>query len=326
MKKLLALLLVLGVALTLVGCSTEDDKYTMANIPKLVGINWFDRMKEGIIEYGEKTGHDTFQTGPTKADGALQVQSVEDTIAQGVDVLTVVPYSVESLEPVLKRAREEGIVVISHEASNAVNVDYDLEAFYNVQFGAHMMDNLAEAAGGKGKYVIFVGGLTATTHMEWAHGAQTRQEEAYPEMELVVERIESLEDSQVAYQKMKEVIQAHPDIAGALGCAATDVAGIALAVEEAGLEDQVSIAGISLVSIAQEYVERGTIYKISFWDPKDAGLAMLAVAERVLAGEEIETGDDLGVPGYENVTVDGKVIYGNAWVDVDASNMGDYDF
>ncbi|XMB66015.1 autoinducer 2 ABC transporter substrate-binding protein [Mycoplasmatota bacterium zrk1] len=326
MKKLLALLLTFVMALTLVGCSDSDDNYVMANVPKLVGINWFDRMGEGVVEYGEKSGYDTFQTGPTKADPALQVSSIEDVIAQGVDVLTVVPFSPEALEPVLKRAREEGIVVISHEASNQQNIDYDVEAFDNVAFGAHMMDNLAEATGGKGKYVIFVGGLTAKTHMEWAEGAQTRQEEAYPEMELVVERIESLEDSQVAYQKMKEVIQTYPDISGALGCAATDVAGVALAVEEAGLEDQVSIAGISLVSISEEYVERGTIHKISFWDPKDAALAMFAVAEKVLAGEEVKSGDDLGVPGYENVTVVGKVIYGNAWVDVDVSNMADYDF
>jgi len=35
---------------------------------------------------------------------------------------------------------------------------------------------------------------------------------------------------------------------------------------------------------------------------------------------------DLGLEGYEAVTLEGKVITGKAFVDVDASNMGEYDF
>ena len=46
----------------------------------------------------------------------------------------------------------------------------------------------------------------------------------------------------------------------------------------------------------------------------------------VLEGEEVTEGMNLGVPGYENVTLDGRVIYGQAWVDVTAENMDEYPF
>lgn len=51
---------------------------------------------------------------------------------------------------------------------------------------------------------------------------------------------------------------------------------------------------------------------------------VLAVA--VLEGKEITDGYDLGVPGYNNLVIDGKVLYGEAWVFVDKTNMADYDF
>ena len=35
---------------------------------------------------------------------------------------------------------------------------------------------------------------------------------------------------------------------------------------------------------------------------------------------------DLGLPGYEEVTLDGRVIYGQAWVNVNRDNMADYPF
>jgi simple sugar transport system substrate-binding protein len=41
----------------------------------------------------------------------------------------------------LKKAREQGIVVISHEASNQENIDYDIEAFDNAAYGVHFMTN-----------------------------------------------------------------------------------------------------------------------------------------------------------------------------------------
>lgn len=51
---------------------------------------------------------------------------------------------------------------------------------------------------------------------------------------------------------------------------------------------------------------------ISFWDPADAGFALDMVALKVLRGEEIRSGDSLGVAGCENAKVTESMIYGNA--------------
>ena len=65
---------------------------------------------------------------------------------------------------------------------------------------------------------------------------------------------------------------------------------------------------------------------IGFWDPAVAGYAMNKLAVMVMNGEEIKDGMDLGLEGYNAVSLDGKVIYGQAWVNVNKDNMADYPF
>ena len=320
------LITLLAAALVVPSVLAQDDTVTIPMIVKISGIQWFDRMEEGVNEYAQETGMDVYQLGPAQADAALQVQIVEDMIAQGVDAIAVVPFSPEAMEPVFARAQEQGIVVVTHEAPSQQNVSYDVEAFRNREYGAYLMDQLAECMNEEGEYAVFVGSLTSETHNDWVDGAVERQQEAYPDMTQVGSKNETYDDVGQAADAAREVLRAYPDIKGFQGSASTDVAGIGQVIEERGLEDQTCVMGTSLPSIGGQYIETGAVDAVFFWDPALAGYVTLDVANRVLQGEEIQTGDDLGKPGYESVTVEGKVIYGQAWVTVTEENLADYDF
>lgn len=304
-------------------------KYKIATVVKLTGIGWFDRMNEGIQKFAKDTGNETFMVGPQKADAALQVQLIEDLIAQKVDAITVVPFSPEALEPVLKKARDAGIVVISHEADNLQNTDYDIEAFDNYAYGAMLMDNLAKAMGEEGEYATTVGSLTAKSQNQWEEGGVARQKEKYPKMKLVAEKIETYDDQQKAYEKMKELLKAFPNLKGFQGATSQDAPGAALAVEEMGLTGKVKIVGTSMVSIAKKFLDSGSLNTIAFWDPADAGYAMDKLAVMVLDGkkDQIKDGMDLGIKGYDKLILkNGKYLYGAAWVQVTKENENDYPF
>jgi simple sugar transport system substrate-binding protein len=304
----------------------QGKKYTIVTVVKIAGVAWFNRMAEGVAQYAKDTGQNASQVGPASADAALQVQMVEDLIAKKADAITVVPNSPESMEPVLKKALDNHIVVIGHEGSNLENVTYDVEAFDNAAFGEHLMDNLAKAMHEEGEYAVFVGHLTAKTHNQWVDAAIARQKAKYPKMTLVADKQESLEDQQVAYTKTKELLQAHPNLKGIQGSASTDVAGAALAIEDAGLTGKVTVVGTSLPSIAGPYLQTGGIAEISFWDPAKAGYVVDKVATMALEGKKVTDGMDLGVEGYEKVVLKGHVITGQAWVDVTKDNMAKYPF
>lgn len=140
--------------------------------------------------------------------------------------------------------------------------------------------------------------------------------------------VETSDDQDTAYNKVKEVLTANPEIVGIQGSAMPDISGAALAVEEMGLSGKVKLAGTALVSNAGEYVRNGTIDMISFWDPALAGKAMIEAAVKVLNGETLEDGVDLGVEGYHSMKLEGNVLTGDAWIDVTDENVDDpeYDF
>lgn len=321
-------LLVVGAAVT--GAQAQNKKYTIVTVVKITGINWFNRMETGVKKYAKDTGNAATQTGPSTADAAQQAAIIEDLIAKKPDAIAVVPFSPETLEPVLKKAMSRGIKVITHEADNQTNTLYDIEAFDNVAFGANLNARLAKCMGGSGKWAVFVGSLTSKTHNQWADGGIANAKKNAG-MTLVESKQETADDADQAYQKAKELIRKYPDIKGFQGSASTDVAGIGRAIEEAGLEGKTCVYGTSLPSIAGKYLDSGAVDGIGFWDPADAGYVMNKVAQMVLEGKKITTGMDLGVKGYNKVTVSkgrgsAQIIRGNAFVDVDKGNYKNYPF
>lgn len=333
--------LLVGASLALVGCSSVGDvgkasqgekaaeDMVMVTVVKAQTIPWFQRMAVGVQSFADRTGVDARQEGADDVSPEKQVQIIQDLIAQQPTAITVVPNSPEALGSVLKQARDQGIIVVAHEATGIENVDIDIEAFDNASYGSEIMDNLGECMGGTGEYVQFVGGLTAKTHMEWVDAAYKTQTENFPEMTRVETPIESTDDQGTAYERAKEVLAKYPNIAGFQGSAGNDVPGIARAVQEAGLEDKVCVMGTSIPSVANQYLADGSIDKIFFWDPALAGEAQLAIAQILAEGGQIEEGTDLGVEGYSSLKkLEGydNVFVGDASVAADAKTAAEYDF
>ncbi len=346
-KRLSGGLLVSAIALTLIGCSSTKDPATTTSaapaattgaaggggsyvvVVKATGIGWFDRMEVGVKEWGVENGLDAREEGPAEATNEGQVSIVQNLIAQKPVAIGIVPNDLAGMEAVAQQARDAGIIVVGHEAAGMKNLDIDIEGFENSAYGAQIMENLGQCTGGTGKYVQFVGALTTGSHMAWVGGALDKQLADFPDMTLVEDPIETGESEETAYNKAKEILAKYPDIAAFEGSAGTDVVGIARAVEEAGKADSTCVMGTSIPSVAGSYLESGAIDKIFFWDPAMAGKAQLQIGKILSEGGKIETGTNLGIPGYESlVKLDGfdNVFAGNAGVAVDMTNVGDYKF
>lgn len=344
MHKMKTIVAVSVLAVTLASCSSgssgsssssaaagpkADKDIKVVTVVKLLGVGWFDRMAAGIKEYAQTTGVQASMTGADDASPEKQVALVQDQIAQHPDAITVVPNSPAALEGVLKQAMNAGIKVVTHEASNQQNTNVDIEAFDNTAYGAHIMDSLATCMGGSGKYVAFVGHLTAQSHMEWVKGAFDEAKSKYPNIHRIGGPIEGLEDANVAYQKTKELLSKYPDIKGFEGSAATDVAGIGRAIQEAGLQNKTCVMGTSIPSIVNKYLPDGSVDKIFFWDPAIAGQAQDELAVMLVKGQAIQPGLNLHLIGYENlqpIAGTPHALHGSAWIDVDKSNASQYPF
>src|SRR5262252_5232370 len=307
----------------------KTKKIRIVTVVKRTGIAWFERMEEGIRQFAAQNGVDATMIGADDADPQKQAEIIRKLIVEKPNAITVVPNSPEALEDVLKQAREAGIKVVTHEASNQVNTDVDIEAFDNLAYGSHLMDQLALCMGGSGKYVAFVGRMTARSHMRWATAAYARARQQYPKIERISAPVETGESLDTAYQVAKELLVKHPDLKGFEGSSVVDVAGIGRAVREAGVQDKTCVMGTSLPSVAGEFLDDGAVDKIFLWDPAVAGQAQAKLALMLIRGKKIGPGLDLGLPGYRNLKVIPGTphgLAGSGWIAIDKSNSRQYPF
>ena len=165
------------------------EKYEIALVAKVNGIPWFNRMGVGVKEAADKLNVNAYQTGPATPDPAQQVKVIEDLIAKNVNAIIVVPNDATVLEPVLKKARDKGIVVLSHESPDKQIAQWDVETIDSEKYAQANIDELAKDMGGKGGYVIYVGSLTVPLHNNWADLAIKYQKEKYPDMHEVTSRL-----------------------------------------------------------------------------------------------------------------------------------------
>ncbi len=348
MKKLIAMMVIMMMVVSLAACGAEEETKTETKteaktetvdeseweiviVPKDATNPWFVRMNEGVEEYKKVSGLNIYQKGTPEIDATLQSQLIADLIASGVDAICVVPVDPASLEPVLKQAREAGIIVIAHEGASLENIDYDIEAFSNDAYGAFIMDNLAAAMGEEGVYTTMVGHVTNASHNEWADGGVAHQKANYPNMTLLEAepRVESEDNGDVAYQTAKELLKKYSELKGIMGTSSYDSPGVARAIEELGLTGKVATAGTGLPAANAEILKSGAVNALTLWDPALAGQAMAAMAVKMLRGEEITDNCDLNVEGYRNLTFkpgSDKVFEGQGWIVINKENVDSFGF
>ncbi len=304
------------------------EKYEIATVVKITGIPWFNRLEDGVKKAAADLDVNAYQVGPSDADPAQQVKIVEDLIAKGVDAICIVPNDAKAMEPVLQKARDKGIVVITHESPNQPGADYDVEAIDNVQFGEMNFACVAEAMGGKGDFAVFVGSLTVPLHNLWADIGLEYFKKNYPEMRLVTDRIPCGESAEESYKKTMELLKTYPDLKGIIGFGSLGPVGAARAMEKKNAKPgDMAIVGTVMPGHAARYLEKGVITKGFLWDPADPGYAMVAVAKEILDGRGISDGMELPMmTGKKAISLDGNIIKLNAILEITAENARELGF
>lgn len=303
-------------------------KYKIALVPKVEGISWFQRMGEGVKQFNDENSDvvEAWQIGPDTEDPAKQVAIIEDLIAQGVNAIVVVPPDPQAVAPVLQKARDKGIVVVTHEApalASTESIDADVEAFSNEDFGQKMFGPLGEAMGGEGLLVAEVGSLTSETHMAWYNAGVAYLKANYPNIKLATTQpYEDNNSDETARNNAQEILRAYPQLKGFAGTSVSALANFAAVLKEKK-NTTVKTTGLSLPSIAGPYLDEGWITHAQTWDPAGAGYASMSAALKILQGQTPTTGTDLGIDGYTSVVVDSKIVTGEATLELTANQFPD---
>ena len=284
----------------------ESKSYDIVVMPKLIGIPYFTQTGEGAEKAGKDLGVNVIYNGPTVGDVAEQVKMLEDYITQGVDAIAVAPNDAAAMDPVLKKAREAGILVLDWDTEATKDlVDASVHQIDDQELGEHLAKSLVKFMGtDEGEYAIVTGALSASNLNTWIKYATDYLEENHPNMKLVTDPIPTDEKQTEALSKTKDLLKAYPDLKGIIGVSTPAPIGAAQAVRELGLQDQVAVVGTSVKEDSQDVLSDGALDQGSLWNTQDLGYLTVAVAKHLLDGGELKDGVD--VKGWGKLQVIGE--------------------
>ncbi|GAA4984934.1 autoinducer 2 ABC transporter substrate-binding protein [Kineococcus glutinatus] len=331
----LAVALAGGLALT--GCSKKTDTAatgtdgadttTVAFVPKLQGVPYFEAMNAGGEAAAAELGFEWVYRGSTTADAGAQTDIVKSLIQQEVDVLVVAPNDPDSMAPVLQDAADAGIEVMTADtdAPNSVR-----EVFVNQAtaegIGTALTDSLLEAMGGKGKYAIVSCGQTAANLNSWIEVQKEVTAEKYPEAE-IVDIVYAGEDEAKATSMAKDLMNAHPDLTGLVGECTSSAPGVAKAVAETGKIGQVFTVGLGTPQAMKQYLDEGSASTTILWDVEKLGYLTGWAGKQLADGTAFSATNEVSadLPAVEYTDSDKMLLLGPP-LEITKDNVDQFDY
>ena len=294
--------------LALTGCTKKNDttsattgaagqtaasQISVAFVPKLQGIPYFEAMNTGGKQAATALGIKWLYQGPTTADAAAQAQIVRSYIQQKVSVIVVAPNDPNSMAPVLQEAKAAGIHVLTSDTDAPSSVrEAFVEQASTEGIGTALTDSLAKAMGEKGKYAIVSCGETAENLNSWIAVQKKVTAAKYPNMQIVA-TVYAGEDQNKATQMATDLMNAHPDLTGLVGECTSSAPGVAQAVKDAGKIGKVFTVGLGTPKSMAPYLKDGSSSASILWDVQALGYLTAWAGQQVAEGKPFQASNNV---------------------------------
>ena len=270
------------VVLCLVGCSQSDAPQAsavaasdagarprVALVMKSLANEFFVTMAEGARQHqaAHAGEYDLLVNGiRNESDITQQVALVEQVLAQGVQAVVIAPADSRALVPVLRKARQQGVVVVNID--NKLDDETLKAAGVRVPFvgpdnraGARAVGDVLASKLTRGDAVAILEGIPT------AFNAQQRRLGFEDAMQAAGLRIVAVQSAQWEQDKANAVAAAllreHPDLKALLASNDNMALGAAAAVRQAGRDGQVLVVGFDNIAAARQLLQDATSWPSS---------------------------------------------------------------
>lgn len=281
---------------------TEGLRFVL--IVKDLANPYWTSLVEGMQDYCDANGI-TLDVHGTENDTAYdeQVTLCETVLTENYDAILVAPLSSTTICSFIKECNDvDQPVFILDSAADAATLE-SLGAAPTATFEAdnysagyiatqYMIDAIGEDA----NIVILNGNMASEAAVQINYGMQDTLEK-YPNI-TVLDTQSANWNRNMGYEVTEMLLTAYPNIDGIL--AANDHMGLGalMAVEDAGMLDQITIVSINFMADAQAAIKEGKLYASVDKEPYVQGEMSAEVAVRYLSGESIDEHYDIPVVGY----------------------------
>jgi len=269
---------------------------TIAFVPKLDGIPYYDAMKVGAQKAAADLGVTYIQQGDQTADPAKQAEIVSSLIARKVDVLVVAPDDPNSLAPLLKRAAAQGIQIMTADtdAPDSVRSIFVNQATPE-SVGKTVIDALAKGMNnGTGEFAIQGCASTAANTNAWIDTEKAYYSAAYPKMKLLLPVEFAGEDTTALKQQTKALISANPNLKGIIASCAQAGPPVAEAIKETGNIGKITSVSIATPTVSKPYILDGSQPSVVLWDVDALGYLMVWAGQQLAEGKPLQLQNTVG--------------------------------
>jgi ABC-type sugar transport system substrate-binding protein len=302
---------------------------TLVDIPKLIGIGYFNATAAGMQEAAAELGNvEVINDGPTQANIDEQITFIDNYITQGVDGVLFAANDPVAIGPVLQKALDSGVRVVGYDANS---VPEAREWFVNqAEFngiGKAMIDSLVAEQGEEASFGIVTSTFTTPNQARWISEMEAYAAKCYPNLAWL-ETLEAQEDYPLSFSQAQTLINKYgDDINGIFGMTSVATPATADAVTQADACGSVSVVGLATPNEMRPFVEAGCVQSFVLWNPVDLGYASVYVTRAIVDGE-FAAGDttvSAGKLGDLAVVNGSEVLLGSPFI-FTAENQADFDF
>ena len=268
----------------------QGKKITVTDVPKLIGIGYFDAtsrgIKEAADEISKKEGFSVTTDGPTEGDISKQVEFLDNAVSSGVDGIMFAANDPVAISPVLRKALKAGITVVGYDADSQPDArTWFVQMATPDGVAKAIVDSMVKETGPAADIAIVTSSLTAPGQNSWI--AEIKKYIPAAGLKLnIVTILPSEEDQQLAFNKTGEILKAYPNVKGIIGLSSVAGPGVADAVSRAGMIGKVAVVSLSTPNQMKPFVKSGCVKSNVLWNPVDlgyaAGYAMRAAADGTL--------------------------------------------
>ncbi len=302
---------------------------TLVDVPKLIGIGYFNATAKGEQQAAKELGNVTVTTdGPTEAKIDQQITFLDNYITRGVDGILFAANDPVAISPVLKKALSKGIHVVGYDANSSPDAR---EWFINqAQFngiGKSMIDAMAKEKGESASFAIVTSTFTTPNQARWISEMQAYQAACHPKMKWL-ETVEAQEDNNLSFNQASALINKYGDtLNGLFGMTSVATPASAEAVKQANLCGKVGIVGLATPNAMKPYVASDCVKSVVLWNPVDLGYAAV-YAMRATVDGKLKAGAtelDAGHLGKLKVVNGSEILLGAPFV-YTKDNISGFDF
>jgi rhamnose transport system substrate-binding protein len=276
------------VAMPLPAADQPIKKIRIGLISRQKGTAYFNAIYEGAKKASaELDDVDLLYDGPTDDSPEREGQCTDQMITKRVDVLAVAGTDPPSLVPVLKKARQRGIKVITWDYDESKDSrDFFINQVTDRDFGYALVDAMAQALGGEkpeGKVAVETTFLTAAGQNNWIAYMKERLG-IYPGIQLL-ETKPTNGDQSVAIQLTNNLLLGYPDLRGVWALNVDALSSCAETISRSGKDGQVHLVGLGTPAAMEQFVQSGKVSAVVLWDVPELGQLIIYVSEALAKGQ-----------------------------------------